>query len=109
MSTSEGRKSPKNERVTRATAAAIAAAAAFKASAQAAATASKALEEIASIAPEQTAFKAKEEDSDEDSRIDCLETDIKILQRIDNILVGEIGELKELITVLFRLGKALAF
>ena len=78
-------------------------AAASKALAQTAtATAPKALEEIASIAPEQTASKAKEEDSDDDSRIDRLETDIKILQRIDNILIGEINELKELITVLFR-------
>ena len=43
------------------------------------ATAPKALEEMASMAPEQTAFKAKEEDSDDNSRVDCLETDIKIL------------------------------
>ena len=115
MSISEGRKSPKHERVTRATAAATAAAAAFKALAQAAmaaaskalaqaatATAPKALEKMASMAPEQTAFKAKEEDSDDNSRIDRLETDIKILQRTNNILVGEINELKKLITMLSR-------
>ena len=133
MSTLEGRKSPKHERVTRATAAATAAAAskapaqtataaAYKAPAQtataaaskapaqaAAATAPKALEEMASMAPEQTASKAKEEDSDDDSRIDRLETDIKVLQRTDSILVGEISELKELIAVLSRQVKALAF
>ena len=62
MSTPEGRKSPKHERVTRATAAATAAAAskapaqtvtaaAFKAPAPAA-TAPKALEEMAFMAPE---------------------------------------------------------
>ena len=82
MSTPEGRKSPKHERVTRATAAATAAAA---------------------------ASKTKEEDSDDDSRIDRLETDIKILQRTDNILVREINELKKLITELSRQVKALAF
>ena len=127
MSTPEGRKSPKHERVMRATAAATAAAAASKAPAQtataaaskalaqtataaaskapaqtAAATAPKALEEIASMAPEQTASKAKDEDSDDDSCIDCLETDIKILQCTDSILLGEISELKEFIIVLFR-------
>ena len=125
MSTPEGRKSPKHEQVTRATAAATAAAAASKAPAQMAtaaaskapvqtataaaskapapaATALKALEEMASMAPEQTASKAKEEDSDDDSRIDCLETDIKVLQCTDSILVGEISELKEFITMLFR-------
>ena len=123
MSTPEGRKSPKHERVTRATAAAAASkalaqtamaaaskapaqtatAAASKAPAQtAAATAPKALEEMASMAPEQTASKAKEEDSDDDSRIDRLETDIKILQRTDNILLREISELKKLITMLSR-------
>ena len=48
------------------------------------------------------ASKAKEEDSDDDSRIDCLETDIKILQRINNILVREISELKKFIIVLSR-------
>ena len=114
MSTLEGRKSPKHERVTRATAAATAAAAS-KAPAQtataaasnapaqtAAATAPKALEEMASMAPEQTASKAKEEDSDDDSRVDRLETDIKVLQRTDSILIGEISELKEFITVLSR-------
>ena len=101
MSTPEGRKSPKHERVTRATAAATAAAAskalvqtataaASKAPAQTAtaaaskapapaATAPKALEKMAFMAPEQTASKAKDEDSDDDSRIDRLETDIKIL------------------------------
>ena len=31
------------------------------------------------MAQEQTAFKAKEEDFDDDSRIDRLETDIKVL------------------------------
>ena len=51
MSTPEGRKSPKHERVTRATAAATATAAASKAPAPAA-TAPKALEEMASMAPE---------------------------------------------------------
>ena len=76
-------------------------AAAFKAPAPAV-TAPKALEEMAFMAPEQTAFKAKEEDSDNNSRIDCLETDIKVLQCINSILIGEISELKELITVLFR-------
>ena len=135
MSTLEGRKSPKHERVTRATAAATAAAAASKASAQtaaaaaskapaqtataaaskapaqtataaaskapaSAATAPKALEEMASMAPEQTASKAKEEDSDDDSRIDRLETNIKVLQCTDSILLGEISELKEFITVM---------
>ena len=132
MSTPEGRKSPKHERVTRATAAATAAAAASKAPAQTAtaaaskapaqtataaaskapapaATAPKALEEMASMAPEQTASKAKEEDSDDDSRVDCLETDIKVLQCTDSILIGEISELKELITVLSRQVKALSF
>ena len=129
MSTPEGRKSPKHERVTRATAAAAskapaqtataaaskapaqtATAAASKAPAQtAAATAPKALEEMASMAPEQTASKAKEEDSDDDSRVDHLETDIKVLQCIDSILIGEISELKEFITVLSRQVKALSF
>ena len=133
MSTLEGRKSPKHERVTRATtAAATAAAAASKAPAQTAtaaaskapaqtataaaskapapaATAPKALEEMASMAPEQTASKAKEEDSDDDSRVDRLETDIKVLQRTDSILIREISELKELITVLSRQVKALSF
>ena len=144
MSTPEGRKSPKHERVTRATAAATAAAAASKAPAQTAtaaaskapaqtataaaskapaqtataaaskapapaATAPKALEEMASMAPEQTASKAKEEDSDDDSRVDRLETDIKVLQRTDSILIGEINELKEFITVLSRQVKALTF
>ena len=126
MSTPEGRKSPKHERVTRATAAATAAAAASKAPAQTAAaaaaskapaqtataaaskapapaaTAPKALEEMAFMAPEQTASKAKDEDSDDDSRVDRLETNIKVLQRTDSILIGEINELKELITMLSR-------
>ena len=48
------------------------------------------------------AFKAKEEDSDNNSRIDCLETDIKVLQCINSILLREISELKKFITVLFR-------
>ena len=132
MSTPEGRKSPKHERVTRATAAATAAAAASKAPAQTAtaaaskapaqtttaaaskapapaATAPKALEEMASMAPEQTASKAKEEDSDDDSRVDRLETDIKVLQCTNGILIGEINELKKLITVLSRQVKTLTF
>ena len=74
-----------------------------------AATAPKALEEMAFMAPEQTAFKAKKEDSDNDSRVDCLETNIKVLQCTNNILIGEINELKELITMLFRQVKTLAF
>ena len=114
MSTPEDRKSPKHERVTRATAAAAtAAAAASKAPAQTAtaaaskapapaATAPKALKKMASMAPEQTASKAKEEDSDDDSRIDYLETNIKILQCTNSILIREINELKELITMLFK-------
>ena len=134
MSTPEGRKSPKHERVTRATAAVTAAAAASKAPPQTAAaaaskappqtataaaskapaqtataTAPKALEEMASIAPEQTASKAKEEDSNDDSRVDRLETNIKVLQRTDSILIREISELKELITMLSRQVKALTF
>ena len=53
MSTPEGCKSPKHERVTRATAAVTAAAAAFKALAQtAAATVPKVLEEMAFMTPE---------------------------------------------------------
>ena len=124
MSTPEGRKSPKHERVTRATAAAMAAAAskasvqtamaaASKAPAQTAtaaaskapapaATAPKALEEMASMAPEQTVSKAKEEDFDNDSCIDCLKIDIKVLQCTDNILLREINELKKFIIMLFR-------
>ena len=54
------------------------------------------------MAPEQSASKAKEEDSNDDSRIDRLETDIKILQRTDIILIREINELKEFISVLTR-------
>ena len=61
------------------------------------------------MAPEQTASKAKEEDSDDDSRIDRLETNIKVLQRTNSILIGEINELKKLITMLSRQVKALAF
>ena len=125
MSTPEGRKSPKHERVTRATTAAAvaaskapaqtatAAAVASKAPAQTAmaaaskapapaATAPKALEEMASMAPEQTAFKAKEEDFDDDSRVDCLEIDIKVLQCTNSILIREISELKKFIIVLFK-------
>ena len=125
MSTPKGRKSPKHERVTRATAAVTAAAAASKAPAQTAtaaaskapaqtataaaskapapaATAPKVLEKMAFMAPEQTASKAKEEDSDDDSRIDLLETDIKVLQRTNNILLREINELKKLIIILFK-------
>ena len=131
MSTPKGRKSPKHERVTRATAAAAAskapaqtttaaAAAASKAPAQTAtaaaskapapaATAPKVLEKMASIAPEQTASKAKEEDSDDDSRVDRLKTNIKVLQRTNSIWIREINELKKLITVLFRQVKALTF
>ena len=109
MSTPEGRKSPKHERVTRATAAATAAAASKAPAQTAAAAAPKALEEMASMAPEQTVSKAKDEDSDDNSRIDRLETDIKILQRTNSILLGEINELKKLITVLSRQVKALTF
>ena len=65
-------------------------------------TALKALEKMAFMAPEQTASKAKEEDSDDDSRVDRLETDIKVLQCTDSILIGEINELKEFIIVLSR-------
>ena len=65
-------------------------AAAFKAPAQTvmaaaskapvpAAMAPKVLKEMASMAPEQTASKAKEEDSDDDFRVDCLKTNIKVL------------------------------
>ena len=61
------------------------------------------------MAPEQTASKAKEEDSNNDSRVDRLETNIKVLQCTDNILIGEISELKKFITVLFRQVKALTF
>ena len=105
---------PKHERVTRATAAAVtAAAAASKAPAQTATaavskapaqavTALKALEEMASIAPEQTASKAKNKDSNDNSRIDRLETNIKILQYSDSILLREINELKKLIIMLSR-------
>ena len=64
---------------------------------------------MAFMAPEQTAFKAKEEDFDDNSCVDCLETDIKVLQCTDNILIGEISELKEFITMLFRQVKALSF
>ena len=73
------------------------------------ATAPKALEKMASIAPEQTASKAKKEDSDNNSRVDRLKTNIKVLQRTNSILIGEINELKKLITVLFRQVKALTF
>ena len=126
MSTSKGRKSPKHERVTRATVVVIAAAAskalvqtaimaASKAPAQTATaaaskalaqtvatTAPKALEEIASMAPEQTASKAKEEDFNDNSRVDCLKTDIKVLQCINSISIREINELKKLIIILSR-------
>ena len=74
-----------------------------------AATALKALEEMASMAPEQTASKAKKEDSDNNSRVDRLKTDIKVLQRTNSILLREINELKELITMLSRQVKTLAF
>ena len=67
-----------------------------------AAMAPKVLEEMAFMAPEQTAFKAKNEDFDDDSCIDRLETDIKILQRINSILLREINELKKFIIMLFR-------
>ena len=123
MSTPKGRKSPKHERVTRATTAAAAAAskalaqmataAASKAPAPAATAAAskapapavmapKALEKIASMAPEQTAFKAKDKDFNNNFRIDRLETDIKILQRLNNILLGEINELKKFIIMLSK-------
>ena len=55
------------------------------------------------------AFKAKEEDSDDDFRVDRLETNIKVLQCTDSILIGEINELKEFIIVLFRQVKTLTF
>ena len=42
-------------------------------------TAPKVLKKMAFMAPEYTAFKAKEEDFDDDFRIDRLETAIKIL------------------------------
>ena len=48
------------------------------------------------------AFKAKEEDSDDDSRIDRLKTDIKILQYTNSILLRKFSELKEFITMLSR-------
>ena len=64
---------------------------------------------MASITPEQTASKAKEEDSDNNSRVDRLETNIKVLQCTDNILIGEINELKKLITMLSRQVKTLTF
>ena len=57
---------------------------------------------MASMAPEQTASKAKKEDSNDDSRVDCLKINIKVLQRTNSILIREINELKELITMLFR-------
>ena len=134
MSTPKGCKSPKHKQVTRAMAAVTAAAAASKAPPQTAAAAAskappqtataaaskapaqtamamapKALEKMAFIVPEQTAFKAKKEDFDDDFRVDRLKTNIKVLQRTDNILIGEINELKELITVLSRQVKALTF
>ena len=61
------------------------------------------------MAPEQTVSRAKKEDSDDNSRIDRLETNIKILQRTNSILLREINELKKLITMLSRQVKALAF
>ena len=61
------------------------------------------------MAPEQTASKAKKEDSDDNSRVDRLETNIKVLQRTNSILIGEINELKKLITMLSRQVKALSF
>ena len=61
------------------------------------------------MAPEQTASKAKKEDSNDDSRIDRLKTDIKVLQRTNSILVREINELKKLITMLSRQVKTLTF
>ena len=48
------------------------------------------------------ASKAKEEDFDDDSCVVRLETDIKVLQCTDSILIREINELKEFITVLSR-------
>ena len=74
-----------------------------------AASAPKALEKMASMAPEQTASKAKKKDSDNNSHIDRLETDIKVLQRTNNILIGEINELKKLITILSKQVKTLTF
>ena len=57
---------------------------------------------MASMALEQTASKAKKEDSNDNSRVNRLKTDIKVLQYTDNILIREINELKKLITMLFR-------
>ena len=44
-----------------------------------AAIAPKVLKEMASMAPEQTASKAKKEDFDDNSRVDRLEINIKVL------------------------------
>ena len=41
--------------------------------------------------------------------MDYLETNIKVLQRTDSILIREISKLKKLITVLFRQVKTLTF
>ena len=57
---------------------------------------------MASIAPELTASKVKENYSIDNSHIDRLETNIKILQRTESILVEEISELKGLIIILSR-------
>ena len=64
-------------------------AAAFKASTPAV-MAPKALEKMASITLKQTVFKAKEEDSNDNSYIDRLKTNIKVLQRTNNILLGKL-------------------
>ena len=62
---------------------------------------------MASIAPEQTTSKAKEKDFNDNSRVNRLETNIKVLQRTNNILIREINKLKKLITILFKQVKAL--
>ena len=48
------------------------------------------------------AFKAKEKDFNNNSRVDCLKTNIKVLQRTNNILIKEINELKKFITILSK-------
>ena len=67
-----------------------------------AATAHKALEKMAFMALKQTASKAKKKDTNDNSYIDRLKTNIKILKRTDNTLIKEINKLKKLITILFK-------
>ena len=55
------------------------------------------------------AFKAKKKDFDNNSRINRLKTNIKVLQCTNNILIKEINKLKKLITILFKQVKALSF